>query len=698
MALLLKASKVIEGNPEELVIESGQVIIGRLPSNHLVIPGGDVEPIHAMIELDGATGIASLVDMASEGGVKLNGRAVEVVEPIKVGDKIVIGAITIDVLESKPAPKAGEHAEQKADLEEAQGAVAAKLAKTQKSSRSNSKMDDYRYEGKVKKVPTVSEPLLFSPSKDRSVGSTLEVVAYWDQSLLDVRHFGGNVKKGEMPRPTECYIGNEEDGHMIGVGPRSSTRNLKLAQVEGSKTVIHLNDEMKVRVRRGSNFDKVEGPAKIKMSPGEMAMIKHGPVNYLLMNVSLPNPILKKFEDIDGRPFIFLYALLIYGLLSGGLWYQTKDGLEDKAYDEEAWAQTLAIRTPTPRPADKVPAPKPQVEVKKPEAVKPPEVNKPPEKKPEPVKEVVKPPEKKPEPVKAPVALQKPDVKVAQKVQNEQQANNKSAAAKGEAKNANDKSSGSKTAAAKESGNGGGKTGGTAGANSGKRAGNQKSSQMGVEGGKQNVMSGINLDKLGAGLGKISNIDGVGAIATGLQSSSGGAGAGSGSGARGSHGFGGIGGTNSLATGGPGKTLSGLGGGAGGLGAGGLGGSSGQGGPGGAGRKLAATSVVVPEGDPAIEGSLSKEEIEAVIRANLAQIKACYERFLQGNRDLAGRVTTNFVIGGDGRVTTAGIASSDLGSPGAESCITGAIRRWKFPLPRGGGVVQVKYPFVFNSR
>ena len=190
----------------------------------------------------------------------------------------------------------------------------------------------------------------------------------------------------------------------------------------------------------------------------------------------------------------------------------------------------------------------------------------------------------------------------------------------------------------------------------------------------------------------------MGAIATGLQSSAGGAGGGSGSAARGAHGFGGIGGTNSLSTGGPARALSGLGGGAGGVGAGGLGGTGGGGGPGGNGRKIAASAVVVPEGDPAVEGSLTKEEIEAVIRANLAQIKACYERFLQSNRDLAGRVTTNFTISAEGRVTSASVASSDLGSPGAEGCMTGAIRRWKFPLPRGGGVVQVKYPFVFNSR
>lgn len=711
MALLLKASKVIEGNPEELVIEAGQVIIGRLPSNHLVIPGSDVEPIHAMIEVDPQSGAASLVDMASEAGVRLNGRVIEVVEPLKAGDKIQIGDVRIDVLSGEgkvAAAAAATGAVGKTTPKETPEKNRAENVRTQKAGEAmggssqgrRSKRDDYRYEGQVKRVPTVNYGFLFEPGKERPHGSTLEVVAYWDQSILDVRHYGGNVKKGELPRPSQCVLGNEEDDQLIGIGPRANTRNYTFASVEGSSTVIYLNDEMKARVRRGGNFEKVAGPAKVKMKPGEMALVKHGPVSYFLTNVSLPNPILKRFEDLDGRPLIFIYALFLYGLLSSGMYYLNRDGIPEKPFDEDSWAETLAIRTPTPRPKDALPAPKPEVEVKKPEPVKPPVV-KPPEKKPEPPKpsEPVKAPEvkpvakDKPEPVKAPeakppVALQSP------KKPTPPAPSNAGGVAKGETK-ANDKALGPKSS--NNAGNGGGKAGGTSGAFAGARAGNSKSSAMGVEGGKKDVMSGINLDKLGAGLGKISDINGVGAIATGLQSSGGGAGGGSGSAGRGAHGFGGIGKGNSLSTGGPARALSGLGGGAGGLGAGGLGGAGGAGGPGAVG-KIKASAVVVPEGDPAVEGSLTKEEIEAVIRANLAQIKACYERFLQGNRNLAGRVTTNFVIGGDGRVNSATIANSDLGSPGAEGCMAGAIRRWKFPLPRGGGVVSVKYPFVFNSR
>src|SRR5690606_1888334 len=110
------------------------------------------------------------------------------------------------------------------------------------------------------------------------------------------------------------------------------------------------------------------------------------------------------------------------------------------------------------------------------------------------------------------------------------------------------------------------------------------------------------------------------------------------------------------------------GGGAGGLGAGGLGGTGGPGG-----GRIKATAVDIPEGDPVVEGSLTREEIEAVIRANLAQIKACYERNLQGNRGLQGRVLSKFTIGTTGGVTSSTIGETSLNHRPTESCIANAI-------------------------
>lgn len=704
MGILLKASKVLQGS-NELLVESGQIIIGRLPSNHLAIPGVEVEPIHAMVEVDPSANEVKLVDMASEAGLKLNGKIVEVVEKLKVGDVIEVGKVRIEVLDPSavsvaddelpippPPPKMSEShrstivadslpdvdvtkaKEQKSSKKTETAAPVRESARTQKADpvvpdRSSTLPKE---QPRKRKAAHVSYGALFQPGKEKSPGSTLEIVAFWDQSIIDVRHYGGNIKKGEDPRPNVVYLGNNEDGHLIGVGPKANVRNYKFANVSGNKVTVYLDADMRARVRKDSNFERIQGPGKFSLASRDLAIIKHGPVNYFLQNVSLPNPVLKKFEDIDGRPIIFWFAAVLYVLLSMGIYAISKDAPEVNEMDTDPWAQVLTVRTPTPRPTA-LPAAKPPVEVPKPPTPPPKVVTPPPQKQ-----------TPRPTPVK-PVTLQKP--KVAPPV------NTNKGVIKGETKDAKDTALGRKNNSASR-GNSGGAKGGTSGAMAGQRRGSERSDQMGVEGGKKNVLSGINLDELGAGVGKVMDVNAVGAIATGLKSSAGGAGGGSGSGAKGSHGFGGIGNQNSLSTGGPARALEGLGGGAGGLGAGGIGGS----GSGDLGRKIKAQAVAVPEGDPAVEGGLTKEEIEAVIRANLAQIKACYERNLQGDRELAGRVKTNFSISPAGNVTAASIDSSTLGSPSTENCIVGAIKRWKFPLPRNNSSVQVKYPFVFSSR
>lgn len=698
MSVLLRASQVIQGS-NEIFVESGQIIVGRLPSNHLAIPGVEVEPIHAMIEIDDTTGDALLVDMASEVGIRVNGKVIEVSTKLKPGDLIQIGKVRIEVLDPKVVEQEKAKAAVPPPIPPSRSTVVADAVNPNPVSPTGSRQQQQdaprhqvtqRVDAIIREnVPTagdasakrsatarVSYGGIFTPGKERSVGSTLEIVAFWDQSILDVRHYGGRWQKGDEPRSGEVYIGNETDGHLIGIGPKASTRNLHFASVSESKSTIFLDKDMKARVRRGPNFERMAGPGKFSLSNKEIAIVKHGPVHYFLQNVSMPNPVLKRFEDIDGKPIIFWFAALLWALVSVGIYIVSRELPDDLKLDDDPWAQTLTIRTPTPKPTA-IPAAKPPVELPKPTPL--PSTPKPTP----PPKEPVKVTTPVPQPVKA---LEKPKVPQPVPITN-------AGVTKGEVKNAKDNALGRKNNT-NTKGNSGGAKGGTSGAMAGQRQGEQKTDQMGVEKGKQNTLSGINLDELGAGVGKVMDINAVGAIATGLKSSAGGAGAGSGSGAKGSHGFGGMGNQNSLSTGGPARALSGLGGGAGGLGAGGLGGSGGDG----QGSKIKAQAVVVPESDPAVDGGLTREEIEAVIRANLAQIKACYERNLQGDRGLAGRVKVDFTVSPNGQVAAASIAQSTLGSPATENCITGAIRRWKFPLPRNNSRVQVSYPFVFSSR
>jgi TonB family protein len=719
MALLLRASKVADGKAE-IILDAGQIIIGRLPSNNLVLAGAGVEPIHAMVEINEA-GEGTLMDMGSDSGVRLNGRTIEVLETIKPGDHFEIGNVRIDVLDPAdlakavedkkkidekplppppppPAPRAGVQplpAQQPVAPKEvvvAKEPVVAPEAPRYTATQ-EIKPNDLR-KTVVAAAPKQPSPVvapkaeakdirkpeiggtahmdggqIFQPGKERPSGAVVEVVAFWDSSILDVRHYGGESAPGDAPRSNNIRIGNEEDGHIIGVGPGADTRNYLLGTVSGSRTTVFLDKDMKGRFRRGGRFEKVAGPKEVSLDNNETALVRHGPITYFLMNVAIPRPSLKRYEDLDGKPIIFWWASAIYAILVTLLIISGPPKQPNFSADSEVWDTVLVARTPTPAPTAPPPKPPVVVPTQAPTPKATPKHEEP--------KQTPKPtvPTKKPDPVRTPAPQKANDG--APKINKAEKDN---AAGRSNAKAA--------------PGNSGGAKGGTQGASAGQREGTDKHDAMGVAGGKKSVTSGINFGQLGAGLGKITDKDAIGAIATGLKSSSGGEGAGAGSGKRGSHGLGGVGNSSSLSTGGPANALAGLSGGAGGVGAGGLGGPGGNG----FGTKMKGSSVVVPEQDAVTEGSLTKEEIEAVIRANLAQIKACYERNLQGNRQLSGRVQSAFVINADGRVTTSSVSQSTLASPATESCIAEAIKRWKFPQPRGGGVVNVKYPFVLQPR
>ena len=98
-----------------------------------------------------------------------------------------------------------------------------------------------------------------------------------------------------------------------------------------------------------------------------------------------------------------------------------------------------------------------------------------------------------------------------------------------------------------------------------------------------------------------------------------------------------------------------------------------------------------------VRGSLSKEVIRRVVQRHINEVKFCYEQELNSRPDLQGRVTVSFIIAPTGAVQSATVADSSLGNRGVETCIAGAVRRWTFPSPEGGGVVVVSYPFMLQA-
>ncbi len=134
------------------------------------------------------------------------------------------------------------------------------------------------------------------------------------------------------------------------------------------------------------------------------------------------------------------------------------------------------------------------------------------------------------------------------------------------------------------------------------------------------------------------------------------------------------------------------------IGKGGGGGSgSGYGrGAGGLGGRRAHAPDVVP-GTAQVRGSLDKEIIRRIIRRHINEVKFCYEKELTKNQNLYGRVIIQFTIAGTGQVVASLVQQSTMNNPPVEQCIAGALRRWEFPKPNGGGIVIVSYPFVLKS-
>jgi hypothetical protein len=108
------------------------------------------------------------------------------------------------------------------------------------------------------------------------------------------------------------------------------------------------------------------------------------------------------------------------------------------------------------------------------------------------------------------------------------------------------------------------------------------------------------------------------------------------------------------------------------------------------GRHAGAPDVIAAAADvrPTCDASM----IRRVVRAHVNEVRFCYERSLQADPALRGRVVARFTIAADGSVAGAADTSdSSVAQPAVADCIAGAVARWRFdPLCAG----EVRYPFV----
>lgn len=107
-----------------------------------------------------------------------------------------------------------------------------------------------------------------------------------------------------------------------------------------------------------------------------------------------------------------------------------------------------------------------------------------------------------------------------------------------------------------------------------------------------------------------------------------------------------------------------------------------------------ATSLPL-DNDGTSSGGLTLDQIQAVVNRNRGQLLYCYEKGLQAQPSLSGRITFDVVIGRAGRFTSL-VISDPMGSKFVENCMQAKMRSWQFPRPVGGVNVDTQIPFDFG--
>lgn len=113
-------------------------------------------------------------------------------------------------------------------------------------------------------------------------------------------------------------------------------------------------------------------------------------------------------------------------------------------------------------------------------------------------------------------------------------------------------------------------------------------------------------------------------------------------------------------------------------------------------KKARKVEPKVQTGAPSIGDFCDKGNIRRVVGSRQSAIKYCFEKELQTNPSLSGKITAQWKVGLDGAVMSSSIASSTMNNKAVEGCITRVIKRLRFQKPEGG-ICIINYPFTFTG-
>ncbi len=93
-------------------------------------------------------------------------------------------------------------------------------------------------------------------------------------------------------------------------------------------------------------------------------------------------------------------------------------------------------------------------------------------------------------------------------------------------------------------------------------------------------------------------------------------------------------------------------------------------------------------------GDLDQATIRRYIKRNIEKLSYCYEREMLAHPGIEGTISAHFFITPVGSVTGSMATGFDAT---VAKCVGDVISNIEFPKPRGGGGVQVNYPFTFHA-
>jgi len=118
-------------------------------------------------------------------------------------------------------------------------------------------------------------------------------------------------------------------------------------------------------------------------------------------------------------------------------------------------------------------------------------------------------------------------------------------------------------------------------------------------------------------------------------------------------------------------------------------------GPGPTEKKVKGKATVGAGDETGGTGILDSAKVTKTVRSKMSALQNCYEKALNKNPTLEGKISVKFTIGTSGRVTSASASTDSLGNASVTTCVLDKFRGFAFDKPEGGSVEYV-FPIVFK--